>query len=190
MHIQPVVFKNFYTMSARPAHTESQEPCDMVRYFAKNFVLPDTQVNHALFDEQLAQKISSYKEQAVTPVTDMLKNTDDEKEITAGLFLLNRIIDAGAKNVGDTYPVISRFNYSKSHNVQVMLAGIYRKTLVPDAFGPLMTMFIKNSQNPVQIPFDPNEEVGGAILEYLRNNASTQCYETLKQKNVLKQFIY
>ena len=107
----------------------------------------------------------------------MLKDTDNEKDITAGLFLLNRIIDAGAKNVGDTYPVISRFNYSKSHNVQVMLAGIYRKTLVPDGFGPLVTMFLKNSQNPVQIPFDPNEEVGGAILEYLRNQASTSVYE-------------
>ena len=140
-------------------------------------VLPDERVNHALFDENLAQKIASYKEQAVSPVIDMLKDTDNEKDITAGLFLLNRIIDAGAKNVGDTYPVISRFNYSKSHNVQVMLAGIYRKTLVPDGFGPLVTMFLKNSQNPVQIPFDPNEEVGGAILEYLRNKASTSVYE-------------
>ena len=177
MHIQPVVFKNFYTMSARPSAYDKQEPRELVRTFSKSFVLPDERVNHALFDENLAQKIASYKEQAVSPVIDMLKDTDNEKDITAGLFLLNRIIDAGAKNVGDTYPVISRFNYSKSHNVQVMLAGIYRKTLVPDGFGPLVTMFLKNSQNPVQIPFDPNEEVGGAILEYLRNQASTSVYE-------------
>ena len=92
------------------------------------------------------------------------------------MFLLNRIIDAGAKNVGDTYPVISRFNYNPSHNVQVMLAGVYRKTLVPDAFGPLVTMFEKNAKHPVQIPFDPNEEVGGAILEYLRNTAAKEGY--------------
>ena len=114
-----------------------------------------------------------------TPLETIYKYSNNEKEITAGLYLLNRIIDAGAKNVGDTYPVISRFNYSKSHNVQVMLAGIYRKTLVPDAFGPLMTMFLKNSQNPVQIPFDPNEEVGGAILEYLRNKNSVNNYSNI-----------
>ena len=89
---------------------------------------------------------------------------------------MNRIIDAGAKNVGDTYPIISKFNYSKSHNVQVMLAGIYRKTLVPDGFGPLLTMFLNNSQSPIQIPFDPNEEVGGAILEYLRNKSADKLY--------------
>ena len=60
-----------------------------------------------------------------------------------------------------------------------MLAGIYRKTLVPDAFGPLMTMFLNNSQHPVQTPFDPNEEVGGAILEYLRNKSAVNNYEKL-----------
>ena len=95
----------------------------MVRTFSKSFVLPDERVNHALFDENLAQKIASYKEQAVSPVIDMLKDTDNEKDITAGLFLLNRIIDAGAKNVGDTYPVISRFNYSKSH-ISILLAHL------------------------------------------------------------------
>ncbi len=181
MHIQPVVFKSFYSMSSTPAVSKRQEPCQMVEDFKKTFVLPDEKINHAVFDEKLAQKIASYKEKSVNPVLDMLKNTNDEKDITAGLFLLNRIIDAGAKNVGDTYPVISRFNYSKSHNVQVMLAGIYRKTLVPDAFGPLMTMFLKNSQNPVQIPFDPNEEVGGAILEYLRNKNASEAYGSILQ---------
>ncbi len=177
MHIQPVVFKNFYSISPAYPAVHEEAPCQMVEHFKKSFVLPDEKVNHAVFDENLAQKIASYKEKAVNPVLNMLKSSENEKDITAGLFLLNRIIDAGAKNVGDTYPIISRFNYSKSHNVQVMLAGIYRKTLVPDAFGPLMTMFLKNSQNPVQIPFDPNEEVGGAILEYLRNKNAPETYK-------------
>lgn len=52
------------------------------------------------------------------------------------------------------------------------LAGIYRKIQVPDAFGPLVNMLIKNSidpPNPNQT-FDPNEEIGGAILSYLSDN--------------------
>ena len=176
MHIQPVVFKSFYNMSQKPLTAPDEDPHKMVESFTKTFALPDEKVNHALFDEQLAKKISNNKERAVEPVLELLKKTDNEKDITAGLFLLNRITDAGAKNIADTYPVISRFNYSKSHNVQVMLAGIYRKTLVPDGFGPLVTMFWKNAQNPVQIPFDPNEEIGGAILEYLRNKNSAHFY--------------
>lgn len=181
MQISSVVFKQFYSTGVRQpaAASASNEACQMVDEFAKTFVLPDEKVNYSRFDEGLAAKIASYKERAVNPVLDMLKKKEDEKSVTAGLYLLNRIIDAGAKNVGDTYPVISRFNYSKSHNVQVMLAGIYRKTLVPDGFGPLMTMFLKNAKNPVQIPFDPNEEVGGAILEYLRSRASVNNYSNI-----------
>lgn len=185
MLVQSITFNQFYTGAIKPVakNTVEKNSCEMVDAFAKSFILPDEKVNYSRFDEKLASKISSYKEDAINPVVDMLSKTNNEKEITAGLYLLNRIIDAGAKNVGDTYPVISRFNYSKSHNVQVMLAGIYRKTLVPDAFGPLMTMFLKNSQNPVQIPFDPNEEVGGAILEYLRNKNSVNNYS-----NILKNW--
>lgn len=174
MSITPVTYKQFNVPMMHL--TTRNEKCVMVSEFCKTFVLPDDKRNYSQFDEKLASKIASYKEKSVKPVVDMLKTAEKEKDITAGLFLLNRIIDAGAKNVGETYPIISKFNYSKSHNVQVMLAGIYRKTLVPDGFGPLMTMFLKNSQNPTQIPFDPNEEVGGAILEYLRNKSADKIY--------------
>ena len=184
MTILPVTFNNFHTPSVlQNIKLQTNEPCTMIKAFCKTFKLPDEKKNYSDFDENLVQKISSYKEKAVTPVLDLLSKTDEEKEITAGLFLLNRIIDAGAKNVGDTYPIISRFNYSPSHNIQVMLAGIYRKTLVPDAFGPLITVFIRNAKNPVQIPFDPNEEVGGAILEYLRNTSAKENYKNITHNN-------
>lgn len=54
-----------------------------------------------------------------------------------------------------------------SPNIQTFLAGIYRKTQVPDAFGPLVKMLIQNSMRPQTSNFDPNEEIGGAILSYL-----------------------
>ena len=66
------------------------------------------------------------------------------------------------------YPTLSRFNETKSPNIQTFLAGIYRKTQVPDAFGPLVKMLIQNSLNPQPNDiFDPNEEIGGAILSYV-----------------------
>lgn len=176
MNVLPVTFNKFHTP---PVANQiiAEKPVDLLEEFCQGFKLPNEKRNHAYFDEKLAEKIASGKEKSIQPILNMLSETDDEKQVTAGLLLLNRIIDAGAKNVGDTYPVISRFNYNPSHNIQVMLAGIYRKTLVPDGFGPLMVMFAKNAKNPVQIPFDPNEEVGGAILEYLRNTAAKEIYK-------------
>lgn len=178
MNVLPVVYQQFYSPSkAYPKQLISTEPSKLIDAFCKNFKLPNEEVNHALFDEDLAQKIAMQKENAIKPILKMFNEKKDEESITAGLFLLNRIIDEGVKNVGDTYPVISRFNYHPSHNVQVMLAGIYRKTLVPDGFGPLVTMFLKNAHTPIQIPFDPNEEIGGAILEYLRNTSAQYAYK-------------
>ena len=178
----PVIFNKFNTTPIVSVKNDTQnEPCEMVLGFCKTFILPNEKINYVRCDEKLASQIASYKEKAVQPVVDMLKNADKEKDITAGLYLLNRIIDAGAQNVGSTYPVISRFNYSNSINVQTMLAGIYRKTLVPDAFGPLLSMLLKNAQTPVQIPFDPNEEIGGAIWEYLRNKNAQNLYSSLNQ---------
>ena len=106
----------------------------------------------------------------------MLDKAETEKDKTAGLFLLNRLIDEGTNGIETIYPILSKFNYSSSPNVQTMLAGIYRKTQIPDGFGPLMTMFWRNSQNPITSPFDPNEEIGGAILEYLRNQTAMKTY--------------
>ncbi len=176
MPVSPV-FLQFNRVPQTPSFPQMPEPCELVYNFLKTFELPDEKTNHARFDEKLAAKIASYKEKAINPVISSLNFTNDEKEITAGLFLLNRIIDAGAKGVETQYHAISRFNYNESPNIQVMLAGIYRKTQVPDGFGPLMTMFLHNAQKPVTKPFDPNEEVGGAILEYLRNSAAGAVYK-------------
>ena len=175
MQVSPV-FSQFNPIKPVLAPQKKLEQCEMVQEFFRTFELPDEKSNHARFDENLAAKIASYKEKAVIPVISSLKSANDEKEITAGLFLLNRVIDAGAKGVEAQYHAISRFNYNESPNIQVMLAGIYRKTQVPDGFGPLLSMFWHNAQNPITKPFDPNEEVGGAILEYLRNSAAGAVY--------------
>ena len=93
------------------------------------------------------------------------------------------MLDEGNKDVAELYPTLSKYNNTTSPNVQTFLAGIYRKTKIPDAFGPLVAMLIRNSiaqsvgaahvnnksANPIYLPptFDPNEEIGGAILDYL-----------------------
>ena len=86
------------------------------------------------------------------------------------MYIAVRMIDGGVKTMGRHYSsVFSRFNNTDSPNIQTFLAGIYRKIQVPDAFGPLVNMLIKNTMRPAypNQTFDPNEEIGGAILSYL-----------------------
>ena len=73
---------------------------------------------------------------------------------------------------------IIKLNNTNSPNIQVYLAGIYRKTLIPDAFGPVCKMLIKNSIQPqIETPqFDATEEIGGAILDYLRAKGAVHFY--------------
>lgn len=97
-----------------------------------------------------------------------LENPQSEDEVLEDLYELNLMLDEGNKEIADLYPTLSKYNDTNSPNIQTYLAGIYRKTKVPDAFGPLCAMLIRNSINPPKdCLFDPNEEVGGAILDYL-----------------------
>jgi hypothetical protein len=119
--------------------------------------------NYCVFDEQ---KISQKKD--INLIKKSLQNPKSEDEVLEDLYALNLMLDEGHKEVETLYPELSRYNNSKSPNIQTFLAGIYRKTKIPDAFGPLCAMLIQNSINPPKdCNFDPNEEIGGAILDYL-----------------------
>jgi hypothetical protein len=119
--------------------------------------------NYCVFDEQ---KISQKKD--INLIKNSLQNPKSEDEVLEDLYALNLMLDEGHKEVETLYPELSRYNNSKSPNIQTFLAGIYRKTKIPDAFGPLCAMLIQNSINPPKdCNFDPNEEIGGAILDYL-----------------------
>lgn len=174
MQINSITFRQFNTSYKN--QDKNFEIEKMISQFSKTFELPNETRNYSNFDEKLVKNIVANKEKAINPIAKMLDKAETEKDKTAGLFLLNRLIDEGTNGIETIYPILSKFNYSSSPNVQTMLAGIYRKTQIPDGFGPLMTMFWKNSQNPITSPFDPNEEIGGAILEYLRNQTAVKTY--------------
>ena len=124
---------------------------------------PNQYRNYCLFDEN---RIQERKNLGI--IKSSLENPQSKDEVVEDLYILNRMLDEGEKGIEELYPVLSRYNDTKSPDIQTFLAGIYRKTKIPDAFGPLISMRIKNSINPPQnAGFDPNEEIGGAILEYL-----------------------
>ncbi len=137
--------------------------------FSVNIQMPNINRNYCRFDGVKVLYYLQKREDALPLLENTLKSTNDEKTVCESLYIADRLIENGVKGVDKMYPTISRFNDTKSPNIQTFLAGIYRKTKVPDAFGPLCKMLIQNSINPPKEPqfFDPNEEIGGAILDYL-----------------------
>ncbi len=129
--------------------------------------MPCTNRNYVVVDKNKTDCFVKQKENALPYITDVLTHSNNETQVTETLYILDRMIDAGTKNVDKMYPVLARFNNTTSPNIQTFLAGIYRKIQVPDAFGPLVKMLIQNSMRPQTANFDPNEEIGGAILSYL-----------------------
>ncbi len=139
------------------------------QYICASCQLPTPTRNYAIFDKNEVDYFVKQKEQALPYLTDILAHSNNEAQVTETLYIIDRMLDNGTKGIDKLYPVFSRFNNTDSPNIQTFLAGIYRKTQVPDAFGPLVKMLIQNSmqnQNKNQ-PFDPNEEIGGAILSYI-----------------------
>ena len=131
---------------------------------------PNQTRNYCVFDEKRINPLIEKKEDSLSQIKTILNNSNNEDEILEALYALNLMLDNGTDKtqIAQLYPQLSKFNNTKSPNIQTFLAGIYRKTKAPDAFGPLCSMLIKNSINPPQnCHFDPNEEIGGAILDYL-----------------------
>lgn len=131
---------------------------------------PNQTRKYCVFDEKRINPLIEKKEDSLSQIKTILNNSNNEDEILEALYALNLMLDNGTDKtqIAQLYPQLSKFNNTKSPNIQTFLAGIYRKTKVPDAFGPLCSMLIKNSINPPQnCHFDPNEEIGGAILDYL-----------------------
>lgn len=138
--------------------------------------LPEGERNCCTFNEPLVTRLVQNHEKSTPLIEKKLLSTKDEKIIAEGLYTFDRMIDAGKFDVQKTYPTLSKLNDTKSPTIQVLLAGIYRKTQIPDAYGPLNKMLIQDSINPPQASFDPTEEIGGAILEYIKNAGAQKAY--------------
>lgn len=136
--------------------------------------LPQGNRNYTIVDKYKVDHFVSQKEAALPYLTDILIHSNNEAQIVETLHIVNSMLDNGVKGIDKMYPILSRFNNTTSPNIQTYLAGIYRKTQVPDAFGPLVKMLIQNSLRPQTSNFDPNEEIGGAILSYISDRFRNQ----------------
>lgn len=167
---------NTYTVHSAPKIYKDnfkhlQKPCPIVTagdsFEYASCQLPSGSRNYALVDKNKIDYFVSQKEASLPYLADILVHSNNEAQVTETLYIIDRMLDNDTKGIDKMYPVFARFNDTTSPNIQTYLAGIYRKTQVPDAFGPLVKMLIQNSLRPQTSNFDPNEEIGGAILAYL-----------------------
>ena len=100
--------------------------------------LPSGNRNYILADKKKTDYFVKQKENALPYLSDVLIHSNNEAQITETLYILDKMIDNGTKGIDKMYPVLARFNNTPSANIQTFLAGIYRKTQIPDAFGPLV----------------------------------------------------
>lgn len=136
----------------------------------KKPVMATKEKPYCQFDQKKVDLFVNAKEKAIPALTKMLNEAETEEDKTEGLFIANQMIAAGTKGMDKMYyGTFSKFNEDRSPNVQSMLSGVYRRILVPDAFGPLVKMLVTNIMVPQKdAPFDPNESIGGAILEHIK----------------------
>lgn len=136
----------------------------------KKPVLSTKEKPYCQFDQEKVDLFVNAREKAIPALTEMLNNAKDEGEVCEGLYIANAMARENVKGVDKMYyGTFSKFNEDKSPNVQSLLSGVYRRILVPDTFGPLVKMLANNIKEPPQDPpFDPNESIGGAILELIK----------------------
>lgn len=130
---------------------------------------PSQYQNYCEFEDSVYKRASE-GEKHLAQIKSELNNPKNQEQVIEDLFVLNLMLDDGVEKnkIKELYPELSKYNDTKSPNIQTFLAGIYRKTKIPDAFGPLVKMLIQDSINPPKDAyFDPTEEIGGAILDYL-----------------------
>ena len=164
----------------RVTFSSTQKLPNYLSEMGKNVEFPDKKRNYTRYDEARVNQILSNGDKSIPYLNNVLKKSKDEKQICETLYVLDKLCDKYPDKVAHSYGYISKFNNTENPNIQVLLAGIYRKTQVPDGFGPLIKMLVKSTrENNKQSTFDPSEEIGGAILEYLKNYSSKNVYSNL-----------
>ena len=136
----------------------------------------DATRNYCVYNLNRVESLARKGREALPYLREYLETSTDENGILEALSVVDKMADYRVQGLGELYPSLSKFNDTNSPDIQVMLSGIYRKILVPDAFGPLCKMLYRQINFPNSKYFDPTEETGGAILEYLRAYGAQNLY--------------
>ena len=97
---------------------------------------PNQYRNYCTFEPSAVKKLIEKREKALPEIEKTLQEPQSQDDVVLSLYVLNLLLDEGVDKsaVTDIYPALSKYNDTKSPNIQTFLAGIYRKTKIPDGF--------------------------------------------------------
>ena len=100
---------------------------------------PNQTRNYCVFDEKRINPLIEKKEDSLSQIKTILNNSNNEDEILEALYALNLMLDNGTDKtqIAQLYPQLSKFNNTKSQNIQAFLAGIYQEFYKPTTKLPL-----------------------------------------------------
>ncbi len=138
------------------------------------------------FNQPLIQSLVNYGEQTVPALEQFLRQTIPQvnhrlPQVLEAIFTAEQLLEAGVVGARRLYDVTSYLNTHPSPLLQIYLAGFYRELNRPEAFGPMFSTLMHQTQNQYhqQNPIlNPTEEVGGTVLSMI---AKASADETVKQ---------
>lgn len=126
----------------------------------------------------------------ISPLYQLLTTSENLYQIVEGLHLAQHLAAAKVPGVDTLYAAAARFNYTSNPLIQVYLAGFYRKLCLPESFGPMLEMLIRQAQQPRNSEFqedlNPMEEVGGTILQHIAEFAAMEMAKRIRMQQVEK----
>lgn len=133
----------------------------------------------------LIDTLVNYREATPPALYNTLANTYNLMTLVEGLYTAQRLAEAGVSNVGMLYGATQRLHQHPHPLVQIYLAGFYRALNAPHTLGPLLSMLVKNAVlpgPPIPSAFDPQEEIGGAILDLIARKSATETLRLLRPR--------
>lgn len=123
----------------------------------------------------LVEQIVAFREAALPSLYQLMSQTQNILTMCEALYAAQRLAENRVNGVNQLYGV-TQFWHNNAHPlVQIYLSGFYRKLNAPETFGPLMTMLVRNALQagpPIPGAFNPQEEIGGAVLDLIANKAA------------------
>lgn len=131
----------------------------------------------------LIETIVRQRENAVPFLCQYLSGAQTMLTMVEGLYTAQRLAEERVQNVQMLYGVTQHWHNNPHPLVQIYLSGFYRKLNAPQSLGPLLSMLVKNAVTPgpaIPAAFNPQEEVGGAILDLIANKAADETLRRLQ----------
>jgi hypothetical protein len=131
----------------------------------------------------LIDTLVNYREATPPVLYNTLANTYNLMTLVEGLYTAQRLAETRVSNVEMLYGATQRLHSHPHPLVQIYLAGFYRALNAPHTLGPLLSMLVKNAVMPgppVPSAFDPQEEIGGAILDLIARKSASETLRLLR----------